>query len=396
MKPMVKNERGMALALAVVALVVVGALVAGALFVGTQEQRVGENQRRVGQSFGVAEAALVEASNPDSLKAADYSRLRAYPGATSSDTISFGSWPALTATPGGTGRYGGYMVRMNDNLYFMDMIGSDNASQSGAVVSGGGARQRLGMLLRIRPVRFPMNASLTTQGSVALKGQAEVDGFDQNPTGWTDCAPPDSNKAGIRTSSTGTVTNSGSGGIYGDPPVVKDPTVADSTFQQFGDLLWADLVAAANIRLGAGTYTTQPSLRADGSCNTNDVLNWGDGMNKTAPCGNYFPIIHLTGSSTLNNVQGQGILLVDGDLSVQGSYQFFGITIIQGALKTAGGGNTEAHFWGMTMARVVDFETQKFSGKAELNYSKCAITNALQKTSQLMPMRSRGWTQLFQ
>src|SRR5437660_11885025 len=55
MKHVLKNERGMALALAIVALVVVGALVADAMFSGTQEQRVAENVRRMQTSFGVAE-----------------------------------------------------------------------------------------------------------------------------------------------------------------------------------------------------------------------------------------------------------------------------------------------------------------------------------------------------
>src|SRR5438067_11217363 len=60
MKRIPRNERGMALAVAIFALVVVGALVAGAFFAGTQEQRVGENQRRVQTSFGVAEAGAQE------------------------------------------------------------------------------------------------------------------------------------------------------------------------------------------------------------------------------------------------------------------------------------------------------------------------------------------------
>src|SRR3989454_11899760 len=58
MKQVLKNERGMALAVAIVALVIVGALVAGALFSGTQEQRVAENTRRVQASFGVAEEGV--------------------------------------------------------------------------------------------------------------------------------------------------------------------------------------------------------------------------------------------------------------------------------------------------------------------------------------------------
>ena len=118
-------------------------------------------------------------------------------------------------------------------------------------------------------------------------------------------------------------------------------------------------------------------------------------MNRAAPCGNYFPIIHITGDATLNGVQGQGILLVDGDLEVQGSYEFYGITIVQGRLKTAGGGSTEAHFWGGVMAANVDLELNSLSGNATLNYSKCAIVQALQMTGSTAPLRSRGWVQLF-
>src|SRR5205085_10346587 len=60
MKQVLKNERGMALAIAIVALVVVGALIAGALFSGTQEQRVAENVRRAQASFGVAEEGVYD------------------------------------------------------------------------------------------------------------------------------------------------------------------------------------------------------------------------------------------------------------------------------------------------------------------------------------------------
>ncbi len=60
MKHVMRNERGMALAVAIFALVIVGALVAGALFAGTQEQRVGESTRRLEQAFGVAELGVYD------------------------------------------------------------------------------------------------------------------------------------------------------------------------------------------------------------------------------------------------------------------------------------------------------------------------------------------------
>src|SRR5258708_20278965 len=60
MKRILRDERGMALAIAIFALVVVGALVAGALFAGTQEARTAENNRRLQKAFGVAESGVNE------------------------------------------------------------------------------------------------------------------------------------------------------------------------------------------------------------------------------------------------------------------------------------------------------------------------------------------------
>ena len=134
----------------------------------------------------------------------------------------------------------------------------------------------------------------------------------------------------------------------------------------------------------------------NGACNKAVLTNWGDGANPTQPCGGYFPIIHITGNATINGDQGQGILLVDGDLSVQGSFQWFGMTIIQGKLSTAGGGNTDAHFWGATMVHdSVNFGTNQLSGHANINYSSCALARSLDATGVVSPMRSLGWIQLF-
>src|SRR5207237_1039320 len=317
MKRIPRNERGMALAVAIFALVVVGALVAGAFFAGTQEQRVGENQRRVQTSFGVAEAGAQERVltwDPNTMNKGPVVPV---------DSVAIVNTPA----PNGTGSYAGYSFRVGTNLFLIDVTGRDNASAAGAIAGGGGARQRIGMLARIAPVQFGIRASLTTQGQVAMSGNANIVGVDQIPTGWVSCD------------------------------------------------------------------TTGPSQA--GVCDKNVLTNWGDGENPNAPCASYWPIIHATGTITLNNTQGQGILLVDGDLNVQGSYQFFGIVVIQGDLKTAGGGNTDAHFWGGVMAKNADLSTQSLSGKATLNFSSCAILTALQATSPISMMRSRCWAQLF-
>src|SRR5215831_9240997 len=129
MKRVLRDERGMALAVAIFALVVVGALVAGAFFAGTQEQRVGENQRRVQQSFGVAEAGAQErvmSWDPTTLN-----KRLSYP----QDSVVIANAPA----PNGTGSYGGYSYKLGPNIFLIDVTGRDRASAAGPVAGGGGA-----------------------------------------------------------------------------------------------------------------------------------------------------------------------------------------------------------------------------------------------------------------
>jgi hypothetical protein len=385
----IQNERGMALAVAIFALVVVGALIAGAFFAGTQEQRVGENQRRLQQSFGVAELGLSEVLrtwDPHQLN-----RINIYPR--DSMRVPLAGYDSVT--PDGSGVYGGYVYRLNDQVYLVDVTARDRATRAG--VAGGGARQRIGQLVRIRTVNFGIGAALTTQGGVTLAGNALVNGRDTIPQGWStaNCDTiGDTTKAGIRTPDPSQVTVQRPDQLYGNPPVNGDTTVKPATFTQFGDVSYASLASSANIQLNGGTYKTFPTLSGT-QCDRNNLTNWGDGMNPTQPCGSYFPIIHIRGSATLNGDQGQRILLVDGDLEVQGSYIFYGIVLVQGSLKTAGGGSTDAHFYGAVMAKNVDLTLNTLAGNATLQYSKCAITNAMEGTQKTTPLRSRAWAQLF-
>src|SRR5438477_12361439 len=236
MKRILRDERGVALAVAILGLVVVGALVAGAFFAGTQEQRVGENQRRVQTSFGVAEAGAQErvlSWDPDTM----YKR-PVYP----LDSVAI----APTNAPNGTGSYGGYSYKVGPNLFLIDVTGRDRASAAGAIAGGGGARQRIGMLTRIAPVDFGIKASLTTQGIVSMSGNANINGVDQVPTGWTSCDPPGPAQAGVRDNG-GNVTESGNATVLGMPPVVNDPTVNNNTFTSFGGATYAALAARATL-----------------------------------------------------------------------------------------------------------------------------------------------------
>ena len=399
MKRVLQNERGMALALAIVALVVVGALVAGAFFAGTQEQRVGENSRRVLTAFGVAEAGIFEVIRTWQDSTGVFNALASYPSAAPPSTRTW----ATVQSPGHTGAYSGTLYKLNDEIFLIDMTGTDSApglsSQQVAWLQrrGGGASQRLGLLARIRPLQMDIRASLTSGRGDALSGNANIDGNDHYPPGWTTCAPLDSAKAGIRTDTSMAVSTGGSSTINGTPRVMRDPNVTDSTFSKYGDVSYSQLAGRATVTLPGQNFSNNIApVVTNGQCDKSVVTNWGDGVDG-GPCSNYFPIVHITGAdATINGVQGQGILLVDGSLSVQGGFQWFGITIIRGTFSTAGGGSPDAHFWGTTMVQdSVVVGSNSLTGHANILYSKCAILKALDATGIAAMMRSRGWVQLF-
>jgi len=130
MKHVLQSERGMALAIAIVALVVVGALIAGAFFSGTQEQRVAENVRRVQASFGVAEEGVYDIIRgwSDPVTKAKYAGLYPYPAvAPARDTAAYG-WETSASK---TGSYSGKMFKLNDALYLIDMTAKDTMSLAG-------------------------------------------------------------------------------------------------------------------------------------------------------------------------------------------------------------------------------------------------------------------------
>lgn len=398
MKQVLRNERGMALAIAIVALVLVGAFIAGALFSGTQEQRVAENVRRVQASFGVAEAGVYDiirvwSASPDSQQ--KYAGLAPYPSTNPVSQLAIARKTDATWT----GSYSGTLYKFNDEVYLIDMTGQDTMSLAGRI-RGGGASQRIGLLARIKPLKIKTRAAVTAGGANVLAGNASIDGNDHVPTGWSGCGPLDTARAGLRIQDDATVSVNGHPTITGSPPVLKDSTVADSTFNTFGDVSYSQLTSRATINLAGGQNFSNGigPTTVNGQCETTNTHNWGSPLTPAGACGNYYPIIHIAGDATINGVEGQGMLLVDGNLSVQGGFQFFGVVIIKGSLKTAGGGGTPAHFWGMVMAQdTVKFAdtTNNISGNANLLYSKCAVLKALDKTGVGVSMRSRGWVQLF-
>ena len=125
------------------------------------------------------------------------------------------------------------------------------------------------------------------------------------------------------------------------------------------------------------------------------MTNWGDPLNPTAPCGDYFPIIHVTGNARIQSGgTGQGILLVDGNLDLRGSFVFYGVVIVQGIFLTQGTGN---HVSGGVLAGNADLDNETLTGSSEIQNSTCAVSRAILNNSSLNRPRTldiRSWVDL--
>ena len=374
-----RNERGIALPLAIFALVVIGGLVAGAMFVATQEQRIGRNTLKQQVAFAAAEAGMEDSVLNCSL---GYHTL----------TICGEIDTTLTA-PGGRGWYRRSIKRLGTMVFLVKSDGFNRDST---------ARARLGALVRLKPLEFNINAALKTQGATTIGGSSQISGNDSMPTGWSGCPPLTGGQPGIRMPDPSNLTTkggcAGNACISGSPQVLQDTTINTQTLTTVGDIPFDSLSQYANKVLPAGNYQgIGPSLLNLTACNTGVLTNWGDPLNPTSPCGSYFPIIYVNGDLQLNTGSGQGVLIVNGNLTVNGGFQFFGPVFVSQTLTTAG---TGGHFTGGVIAANTNLcyssscDTQ-IMGNAVINYSSCALIKALTQSATAAPLMQRSWVDLY-
>ncbi len=368
-----RQERGVALVIAVFALVVIGTLVAAAFFIGVQQQRVGRNTLTFQQALSAAEEGLtMQVSNWNS---------------TTYNAMAIGDSVTFTGTlPGNAAWYRGTLTRLNPMLYFIRSEGFSADSLS---------RQHVGLLIRLRPLELQINAALETQGRTELSGSAFLDGSDGVPAGWT-CPPAGPARPGIRmTDSTELITRGGCRGwacLTGDPKVEEDPTIDSTSLMTFGDADFSDLRQFASKILPPATYTGVAPVVAGGECVTSEIKNWGEPLAPGSPCADYFPFLYADGSISVNGVRGQGVLVVAGDLNVQGGFEFFGPVIILGRLSTQGIGG---HFTGGVIAGNVSLDRNQIAGAASAAYSSCALARALIGSAVARPLDERSWANLY-
>ncbi|HEY9516454.1 MAG TPA: hypothetical protein VIQ74_12305 [Gemmatimonadaceae bacterium] len=382
------DRRGFALVVALAALVIIGGLIAGAFFASTQEFRIGRNTVLQSRAMTAAEYGLNSALRGD-LWHQEWN-----------NNTEAGKKLEDRTFVTGDGSVGNLRVTNlgNDN-FFVVSEGFAGASL------GAQGRKRIGGLVTLLKPDFNFLGAVTTRGNIKVTGSTQIHGEDTSPDLWTDCGASAATKPGIVVGSTSDANVSclDKGCVTGDPPVQPDPN-ADSvdTYDSFGDLNYDGLVALATKTIDGGkTFTgLGPAWYTDpvGNvfCDRKVESNWGDPehLDTKTSCRPYFPIIHIKGDVHLSGGAGQGILLVDGNLTASGGVMFTGPVIVRGTLSVTGNG-TGARFLGGVMAQNVDLADNMMSGNAVVSYSSCAIEKAVKGSATPMFETSRGWVEMY-
>ncbi|HSM35002.1 MAG TPA: hypothetical protein VK837_01280 [Longimicrobiales bacterium] len=101
---------------------------------------------------------------------------------------------------------------------------------------------------------------------------------------------------------------------------------------------FAGLAEAAD-RSAPDVAAPAPRVGADGACDSDAPLNWGDPAG--GPCGGWAPIVHATGDLRLDGGVGQGILIVAGSLTIGATAAYHGVVLVAGDVRIEPGGLVE-------------------------------------------------------
>jgi hypothetical protein len=123
--------------------------------------------------------------------------------------------------------------------------------------------------------------------------------------------------------------------------------------------------------------------------------------------GTYFLTNHqlseLRGNAAFHEVLGdtviasgtfEGVLIVDGDLTVAGPFSATGLLVARGRITVPTGGLSLAGAM-MSFARPPDDQPAIDIRGGSIRYSRCVIERALRRASEPRPVQKRSWAELF-
>ena len=362
--------------MALLAIMVIGALVTGGFYASSPEGRSRGSGDLADRAFHVAEYGLESALG--TWKNAELTSVR---------TGETRTYPAEPVSSGGD-RIGSYTLRARSIGPTMFLVTSEGTVTAGSQTA---SRVVASIVRTLTPV-MPAPTALAIHGGLSIEESSEVRGDDSGGPGCTVGDPV----AGVTTFDSTLIDEERRDRIAGSPPVLHDATLDTFTLSDFGATTVKDLTAHATrvYDAGASEYGMAPATTTDPSgrevCDVSVKSNWGAPSDPTSACHGELPIIHAKGDLELGEGTGQGILIVEGDLTVSGQLGFYGVVIVMGGLETTGSGN---HFEGsvIVQGRGRPDSVSATLGGARVQYSACRTRRAFDGALRPRPLAARAW-----
>lgn len=336
------NRTGFALPLVVALLALGGMLVTASFLMGRLESQSGDNSVRAARAFEAAETGLattLENWQPEW------------------DTLPVGDSMLADSAAVATASWQIVILRLSEELFSV-------RSDGHAIVPGASwpAARRLSQLVRWSAT-LPKPAALTVLDSLTWHGQGTVSGYSNanQPPGWPQCLPD--SVPGIRLPATGIVALTGCSGpscLGGAPPVLVDSALPAAVASALAPLNYDSLVARS-IPVNSGPLSDTVS----------------------------YPVLHAVGDLNLLGGIGQGVLLVDGRLTLTGGVAFSGLVVALGGLTVGAGGAT---LTGGVVTQSLEVIPGTF---LKAGYSACVLRKVLRGPTRAIPLQYRSWAQLY-
>mgnify|MGYP001144338927 CR=1 FL=1 len=368
----VRMRKGAALLIVLGALALLGALSVAGLGAVLHAQRAGRRSSVAASAFAAAEGARATAMGEWS------ARVPPDLAVGSSVGWSAGSWNGATTTVTVT-RLAPLVVRLEGH------------SSAPGPANERAARRSTAALWIVQPPMLTVHAALTAGAEIvsgaAAATEVRLDGRDSLVAGWN-CSAADT--ASLPALATGAAVTLPPSSLVGGWLADSGASLA-ARYQ----LAWPapDTLRWAPPLIFAGDLTAAPiapRLDGVGGCRTGSVepTNWGDPQRPSA-CSGWLPLIHLHGNLDGPVGRGQGLLLVDGDLTLRGDFRFDGVIVVGGRLSADGAGNLVT---GAILARGAGAGSHELRA-LRLRYSSCVVRGALAAAGVLRPTPARGWAE---
>lgn len=260
-------------------------------------------------------------------------------------------------------------------------------------ITSSGSRRMTQMEVAFTPP-ISVNATIATNGGIKLTGQVTVNGKDNCSTkskysiysgqcvpGATGCSsaitnqvPPDNltgnnGQTGVTTyDSTGAVATNGSTGQGSWPYNV------DKIISQYKQLAQSATGSPWNYNPTCSGNNCNVQSEQFGTFPTNPLTNQPESTTPVAADGTP-AMVYVPGDLRLSSPKatGDGLLIVDGDLTVDGGLEYYGLILVKGQIHFTGGGSTPVNLFGAILAGDSASASDSVGGSFSFQYSSCAL-----------------------